>query len=79
MPPVRPPPDADAGAFPVLELAWLSASGSMAPLVPPLSPVASPLRHLPEVLWPLVMLLLYPSSSSFVYQDVQLGLAMVSY
>jgi hypothetical protein len=62
--PVRPPPDADAGGLPALELAWLGAGGAVAPLVPPLSPLppgASPLRCLPEVLWLLVMLLLYSS------------------
>jgi hypothetical protein len=32
MPPVRPPPDADAGGLPALELAWLGVGGAVAPL-----------------------------------------------
>jgi hypothetical protein len=59
MPPVRPPPDVDAGGLPALELAWLSAGGAVAPLVPPLSPQPPPparRRCLPEVLRLLVSL-----------------------
>jgi hypothetical protein len=31
MPPVRPPPDADAGGLPALELVWLGVGGAVAP------------------------------------------------